>query len=442
MKFLRALARIIFGVTFIFSGFMKLADPVGTSLIVNEYLNMMHLGFFSPLALAGGIGMSVAELTLGVSVLAGFRMKIVSWAGLIAMGFFTLLTLYLALFNPISDCGCFGEAVHLTNWQTFFKNLILLPCAVLIFIERKKFLPIAAAWAEWVYIGAFACLSLVIAGVALLRGPGIDFTNFRPGSDLSDISTPEYVTMFTYAKDGETKEFSLDALPDSSWTYVDSRTEQLSGGAEGAAGFALYNADGEEATAEVLTGRQLLVSFYNVKRSLPDSSSAQHLAVPASLEALADSLGTPLNVLLAVDAASLQASGAAVTPCQADGTASSPATAPDSGSETTDSASVSAPAHASIRYFSADRKTLLTLNRSNGGVTYLNDGEVIKKWSARGAVGHKFENSVLGEDPEVLEARTEIQHNLYSEIMLLLIVLAALLVRFISISCNRRQQRA
>ncbi|MCI2082005.1 MAG: DoxX family protein [Bacteroidales bacterium] len=403
MKFLRALARIVFGLSFIFSGFMKLADPVGTSLLIKEYLGILHLGLFSSMALVGGIGISALEMTLGVAILAGFRMKVSSWVALISMGFFTLLTLYLALFNPISDCGCFGEAVHFTNWQSFFKNIILLSCSAVIFVQRDKFVPIAADWAEWTYIGAFACLGLCIALDAFVGGAKIDYSPLRPGTDLSEDSRSEYTTTFLYSKGGKNREFSLDNLPDSTWTYVDSRTSRISAvGSDGTGGFSLYDTAGNDVTSDVLTGRQLLVTYYDYaprKRKMEREIR--------SFSAVSDSLGTPLNVIVSVATGGLPISSG------------------------------------NVRYYSADRRMLMTLNRSNGGVTYLSGGKVIEKWSATSApVIGKRSGKIFETSPEELETRVEIMHNLYVEISLFLIVLAAVLIRIISVSHNGRRQRS
>ena len=115
MRSLRALCRLVFGLTFIFSGFVKLLSPVGTSLIFQEYFSALHLGFLSGISLYAGMLLAICEFTIGMCILLSVRMRFFTAAGFYLCCFFTLLTLYLALLNPISDCGCFGEAVHLTN---------------------------------------------------------------------------------------------------------------------------------------------------------------------------------------------------------------------------------------------------------------------------------------------------------------------------------------
>ena len=212
MRFLRGLCRVLFALTFIFSGVLKLLDPVGTGLIVHEYLSFMHLDFLDSGAIVLGIALATLEFLIGICVLSGLRLRIVAWVALILTAFFTILTFYLMRFNPISDCGCFGEAIHLTNTQTFIKNVVLLVLAILIFLGRKRATRVAPAPLEWVFIALFA-----LVGV----GSSLD--------ELAQENQARFETTFIYTKDGHTEEFTLDNLPDDSWTYLDSKTVQLGG---------------------------------------------------------------------------------------------------------------------------------------------------------------------------------------------------------------------
>ena len=137
MKRLNGLFRLLFGLTFIVSGFTKLIDPAGTGLIVKEYFAFMHLGFLDSLATLFGLLMSTLEMLTGICVITGAFLAVFSCIGMIMMSAFTLVTIYLVIFNPISDCGCFGEAIHLTNMQSLAKNLILLPISILIFLWNR-----------------------------------------------------------------------------------------------------------------------------------------------------------------------------------------------------------------------------------------------------------------------------------------------------------------
>ena len=127
------------------------------------------------------------------------------------------------------------------------------------------------AWAEWVFVGAFACVGLFIAISSIVAGPRADFTPFKSGANLAEAQAPKYLTTFIYEKDGTQKEFAIDNLPDSTWTYVEAKTKQIAEeGSNSAAGFAIYDSSEADVTGEVMSGKQLLVSYYNAKDFHPD----------------------------------------------------------------------------------------------------------------------------------------------------------------------------
>ena len=143
MKIIRAICRFAFGILFVFSGFLKAVDPVGTSLKIKEYFGAFHIDFLDFLATPSGILLTTAEFLVGVAILKGLRIQLFSKIALGFISFFTLLTLWITIANPVSDCGCFGEAIHLSNKATFIKNLVLLAAALVIFFQRNKVIPIA-----------------------------------------------------------------------------------------------------------------------------------------------------------------------------------------------------------------------------------------------------------------------------------------------------------
>ena len=126
MKILRFISRIIVGLVFMFSGTVKAVDPLGSAYKFSDYFQAFHLEFLQPFSLVLAIILFTAEFISGFSVLSGYRQKTGIWGVMILMLIFTPLTLVLAVTNPVSDCGCFGDAIHLTNWQTFGKNIILM----------------------------------------------------------------------------------------------------------------------------------------------------------------------------------------------------------------------------------------------------------------------------------------------------------------------------
>ncbi|MCK4749512.1 MAG: DoxX family membrane protein, partial [Bacteroidales bacterium] len=126
MKYFKFLSRFVLGVVFIFSGFVKAVDPLGSAYKFSDYFIAFKLDFLEFSALPLSIFLSAFELVLGITLLLGYRRRIVYWILMWFMAFFTLITFVLAIFDPVSDCGCFGDALILTNWQTFLKNLVLM----------------------------------------------------------------------------------------------------------------------------------------------------------------------------------------------------------------------------------------------------------------------------------------------------------------------------
>jgi len=232
MKVLISICRIITGAVFIFSGFVKAVDPLGSTYKFTDYFIAFHIQFLEPVALTLAIILSTIEFLIGISMLLGYRYRIGSWALLIFMSFFTVLTFILALTNPVSDCGCFGDAIIMTNWQTFIKNIILLPFVILIFIFRKRIVALHPDITEWIYLAVFALLIVTFQVRALRHLPLLDFRPYSIGTHIPDkmvipegAQTDEYETYLYYEKDGQVREFNEDNFPwqDSTWKFVDSK---------------------------------------------------------------------------------------------------------------------------------------------------------------------------------------------------------------------------
>ena len=372
MRFLRGLCRVLFALTFILSGSLKLLDPVGTGLIVKEYLGFMHLTFLDGAAVGLGIALATMEFVIGVCVLSGLRIRIVAWVALLLTAAFTALTFYLMRYNPISDCGCFGEAIHLTNTQTFYKNLILLALAILIFLGRKRATRVAPAWLEWAFVALFALVGVSVAIRALTTIPQVDFTAYRVGNSLDELAQENqarYETTFLYTKDGHTEEFTLDKLPDESWTYLDSRTVQVGGSTRMAQ---------IDFTLDPMTGPVLAATVYDPSRLTPERQERiEHFRKNALLH------GQNLVVYGPTD-----------------------------------------------DYVTADRKSLMTLNRSNGGAVYFNDGVIVVKW-ANAELRDADLDAVLDEDPDVVILRHRIREQMYVSILVIGTLLLLVMVRIL-----------
>lgn len=223
--------RLVIAAAFIFSGMSKVIDPHGTEYKLHDYAEAFGLAELMPsfLALILAIALAVFELRIGFCTLFGIYRRFTSRAAVAFMAVFTPLTLYLALTNPISDCGCFGDAWVLTNWQTFFKNVVLMACSLVVMRWHELQTRLISEARQWVVLIFAQLYALAIAIYALWFLPIYDFRPYRIGANLPELMQAcgegEYVTSFLMEKDGEQQWFTTDSYPDSTWTYVDDKTE-------------------------------------------------------------------------------------------------------------------------------------------------------------------------------------------------------------------------
>ena len=221
---MRRLIAVLMGIFFLCTGLLKLGDPVGTMLIVTEYCKFFHLQFLLPAAKGLGIFFSLLECGVGVALITGIARKVTAWVTYGLIGFFTILTFILWRANPEMDCGCFGEAFHLTHLQSLMKNVALLLLAAFAFTPMQSLgttrpRRMVAAWMGWAL--------LIVAAIYSNRHiPLVDFTAFAPGAELfasKDAGSSlqdSYRSAYIYEKDGRQDRFTLDNLPDTSWTFV------------------------------------------------------------------------------------------------------------------------------------------------------------------------------------------------------------------------------
>ena len=161
-KFIQNLCRIVVGIVFIYSGFVKGIDPLGSDYKFTDYFNAFGMSWMNATTLFFSFALSLAEFLIGIALLFNLWVSRLAWGALLFMTFFTPLTLALALTNPVSDCGCFGDALVLTNWQTFWKNIVLLLFAIVVFVYREKYKP------QLTPLGQFSMLVLAGAGMLCL----------------------------------------------------------------------------------------------------------------------------------------------------------------------------------------------------------------------------------------------------------------------------------
>lgn len=260
IKVLRLLVRISVGLLFIFSGYVKVIDPVGSAIKFGEYFEAFHMHAFVPGALVFGILLAVAELVMGICLLLGIKVKLIAWATLAFMIFFTLLTFILAVFNPVSDCGCFGDAIKLTNWETFYKNLIILPFTLFIFLQRNNIKSCFSNKTEWFVLSVLVVYTTGIAIYAYRYLPLIDFMAYKVGNNIQEgrifpegASQAVYDNTFIYEKNGEMQKFKIESLPDSTWTFIDTESVLIEEGyIPPMADFVIADENGNFVTDEIL----------------------------------------------------------------------------------------------------------------------------------------------------------------------------------------------
>ena len=227
------LCRFLLGALFIFSGFVKAVDPLGFFYKIQDYLTAFGMisWFPSYAPLLVGIVLSAIEFSVGVFLFLVIRRKVASALALLLMVVMTPLTLYLALANPVSDCGCFGDAWILTNWQTFGKNVVLLVAAVSVFKWQDLLVRFITPKMEWMISMYTFLFVFALSFYCLENLPILDFRPYRIGANIkAGMEIPEdakpsvFESRFILEKGGKRQEFTLDNYPDSTWTFVESRT--------------------------------------------------------------------------------------------------------------------------------------------------------------------------------------------------------------------------
>lgn len=349
------LLRISLALLFLFSGFVKCVDPMGGAIKIEDYF--VAWGIIAPesLTLTLSLVQNCFEFLAGFLLLFNVFVPFASIVTLCFMVFFTPLTLYIAIANPVSDCGCFGDAVKLTNWQTFYKNLIFLPAAILVFANRRNYTSGLRLWRKLIV----AIVGVVVAAGVSLSGltnePFIDFRPFSVGTDIEasmtippDAPMPEYRTTFILEKDGQQQEFDEHSYPydDSTWVYIDSRTEVIAEGYQPPIkDFSLTDADGYSRTEQVLHSAQPQVLAISPKVEDISPARAKKLA---EIAAACSATDAQFFILTASSGVALR--------------------------NLTDMAEFP------FSYLSADETMLKTITRCNPGLIAVQDGIIVAKY--------------------------------------------------------------
>lgn len=355
---LRYLSRIFVGITFIFSGFVKAVDPVGGAVKFADYFTAFGLEWLSPLSLSLAIVLAAFEFTLGFYLILNLNLRFVSKVALATMTFFTLLTLGLAIFNPVTDCGCFGDAIKLTNWQTFWKNMVIMIPTILIYMWRKRYTTpggvlfrITASLAPLAYI-------LFIAIHSYNHLPLLDFRPYKVGTNINagisipeGAPSPEYETIFTLERNGEKRKFSMEEYPydDSTWVFVDSETKIIKEGYQPPLhDFSILDENQNDVTSNLINhkGALFLLISPKVEKIKPEIVlSLSELANASEME------NTPFYVVTSSTAEAIE--------------------------------KFTIKHKTFFNYLYADDVTLKTIIRSNPGLVLLYDGTIISKWHFR-----------------------------------------------------------
>ncbi|NDV66365.1 BT_3928 family protein [Bacteroides sp. 224] len=275
------ICRFLIAVVFTISGFVKAVDPLGSVYKIQDYLEAFGILSWFPsfFVFFLAISLSTIEFVIGILLLFGVRRGTATSLAVLFMSFMTPLTLYLAIANPVADCGCFGDAWILTNWQTFWKNVVLLIAAISAFKWRKLIIRFIKPTSDWV-VSLYGMLFIIVLSLyCYSRLPILDFRPYKIGVNIPDgMRIPEgakltvYESVFALKKDGKVQEFTLDNYPDSTWTFVDARTIVKEKGYEPTIqDFSMIDQEtGEDITSDVLSRKSY--TFLLVAHRLEEAS--------------------------------------------------------------------------------------------------------------------------------------------------------------------------
>ncbi|MDR2681119.1 MAG: DoxX family protein [Tannerella sp.] len=350
------ICRFLLGTALVLSGFFKAIDPWGSAYKIDEYLGAFGLRYLTAFDLSLSFIQIALEFTVGACLLLGIYRKRTTLLALVIMLFMTPLTLYLAFKNPISDCGCFGDALIISNWQTFFKNVVLLAAAVYLFQHKKSLVKL---FSRKKYFITFLWILFFIVGFSTysyMNLPVIDFRPYKIGTNIKEkMEIPDgaeqskYETTLIYSKNGVSKEFNINNYPkdDSTWTFVDSRNRLIKKGyVPPIHDFTITNSHGEDITDAIL-----------------DNPSYTFLLISSKIENAKD-----YNILLIndiYDYARLNGYGFyALT-----------ASLNDDIKKWKESTAAEYP------FCTTDETALKTIVRSNPGLLLIKDGIILNKWS-------------------------------------------------------------
>lgn len=356
-------ARILVGLLFIFSGLIKINDPLGFSYKLEEYFEVFHISFLNGLALSLSIILCALEIILGFALLIGVRAATVAWGLLLLIIFFTFLTFYSAWFQVVQTCGCFGDAIPLTPWQSFSKDFVLLLLIVFLFINRGKIRPVFAAKAGDQLLIAVTVLTLAFGLYTYNFSPVVDFLPYKIGANIPDemkippgAKPDEYELTYHLKnkKKGATKVMTnteylkTNIWKDNNWEVVGQPESRLvkKGFTPLIRDLAIQDAEGNDYTNELLSNpfNNVVIVAYDLTKTNGDAIDR--------LNALALNLAQNFNTRTVLLTSNSHQYAAAFSKQH----------------------------HLMFEIFFADEVPLKSMVRANPGVLLLKNGTVVNKW--------------------------------------------------------------
>ncbi len=372
------LCRLMLALVFILSGYVKAVDPLGTLYKINDYLAAWSIPGILPdwILLAVAVAMSAVEFTFGISLLFAIQRRLTSKLVTAIMVAMTAITIWLYATDGVKDCGCFGDAIVLTNGQTLVKNVILLACSVIISIWPMSMPRLISRSNQWIVVNYTVVFILLTSLISLYGLPRFDFRPYHVGANIRQgmeipvgAEAPEFETTFTLRKGNVTCEFTLDNYPDSTWTFVDSKTVQTKKGYEPPIhDFSITRNDtGDDITDEVLDNKGYTFLLISPNLETADDSNFGDID---QISEYAHAHNIPFYCLTASGDKAIarwkDITGADYPFCTTDGT------------------------------------TLKTIIRSNPGLVLIKDATIIRKWSHNRlpdmtTVSGRLEDSEIGQ---------------------------------------------
>lgn len=346
-RFFDQLLKYFVGVLFIFSGLIKVNDPIGTSIKLKEYFEVFAYDFapffkiFIPYSLFIAVVVVVLEVVLGLALILQYRMNLTLTLFVLLIGFFTFLTFYSAYYDKVTDCGCFGDAIPLTPWQSFSKDIVLSILIILIVIRRRHYNPFLPTRAGDILIGIAFFFNVYLAVHAIKHLPYIDFRPYRVGNVIPELMAPSEPYRYQYIMEKDGQEYEFTEYPsDTTYTYKDMIILNPEAQPK-ITDYHIWTDDGEF-TDESFIGNKLFIIIYDVTKA-----SSKHMG---DIVSLIEEIGSHTEVWAL--------------------TASSESEFEMFRHEH----------QLAVPYFYADMTVLEAIIRSNPGIWLLQDGKVMGKW--------------------------------------------------------------